>query len=155
MCILIVANEAFGRSEMPTVSHQAHYTSLPASVQRSWCRLSPGHNLHKTQHRVGAFDSQVNRKRKRTSASDEECTRCFTIWVMLDRTKKGNDRETSFYKVYKETSSLNQKAVINCRSIYWERIVTALILSYKCSHIDFHRRLIIMSHSYENWRGLN
>ena len=54
--ILIYANEAFGRSEMLTISHLAHKLRLSASVQGSCCRLPLGrsahspHALHNTQY---------------------------------------------------------------------------------------------------------
>ena len=71
--------------KMPTISHLVHQLLLSVSVQGSWFRVSLGRSSHNTQHRVWALDSQVKRKRRRTS--DEECIRCLNIRVCYVRTE--------------------------------------------------------------------
>ena len=81
MCILMFANEAFGRSEMPTVSHLAHSLRLSASVHGSWCRVPPGRSSqsprpYATQRMSIRFASESKAK-----ANENERQRMHTIRV--------------------------------------------------------------------------
>ena len=129
-------------------SHVRDFMARDFMGCHAYRRVTPGRSWHSPRPYTWALYSQVNRKRTRTS--DEECMKGPTIrvyinrlWCEAEQTKELVGRPAS---TQSKGERLTKKAVI-FHSIYYvlrAHNVTALILSYKRSHGDRHRRLVIM-----------
>ena len=132
---------------MLTISHLTHKLRLSASVQWSCCRLPPGAARTAptpcTTHSMSIrFESESKANERRRM---QEMPHYTSTWIGYHvRPNKQRNWSGDQLLTQSKGGRLTKKSGHLPLNLLRAHNVTALILSYKRSHSDRHRRLVIM-----------